>query len=57
MKTWVDTIKKDVEAMSGPVLHGLKRWNSSWMEITSDIARDRVAWRAAVRDTVSRPNR
>ena len=34
-----------------------KRWNASRMEITLDLAQDRVAWRAAARDAVSRPNR
>lgn len=51
-KTWVDKLKDDVATLSGPGIHGLRRWNSQWLDLTATDAADRRLWRAMVRDTV-----
>lgn len=52
MKTWASTIKDDLALLSGPQVVGLRRWNREWLAISCDLAQDRRALAAMVRDAV-----
>ncbi len=47
------TIEVDIALLSGPRVYDLRRWNQEWPSICIDMAQDRRAWSAAVRDTVN----
>ena len=53
LKTWSTTIKQDLSLMSGPQVHGLRTWNRCWLQLSVDLAQDRRAWAAAVRDIIN----
>ncbi|VDN59415.1 unnamed protein product [Dracunculus medinensis] len=42
-KTWIDTVRKDFEPISGPAIYGLKRWKKEWLLLMS--ASDHAAWK------------
>ena len=46
LKTWANTIKDDLAALSGP------RWNRYWLAISRDLAQDQRRWAAMVPDVV-----
>lgn len=50
LRTWLGTIKADAELISGPLIYGLSRWRRDWLLLTRDLASDRRAWAAAIRD-------
>ena len=50
IKTWLDTVKTDVERLGLAKVYGLRRWKSEWVDICSTFASDRRAWAAAIRD-------
>ncbi len=37
----------------GPAVIGIRRWSKEWMPLAMDLAQDRRAWSAAVRDAVN----
>ncbi len=53
LKTWSGTIKEDLALLGGPRFYSLRRWNREWPSICVEMAQDRRAWSAAVRDTVN----
>ncbi len=53
LKTWATTIKADVELLSGPRLFGHARWRKDWVKVPSELAQNRRAWSASVRDVVN----
>ena len=50
LKTWLDTVKKDVDCFGLDKIYGLRKWRVGWVEICSDFASDRMAWASAIRD-------
>ncbi len=36
-----------------PAVVGIRRWNKEWASLAMDLAQDRRAWSAAVRDVVN----
>ena len=50
LKTWISTVKTDVEVLGLQSIYGVRRWKKSWSDICADLASDRRAWMAAVRD-------
>ncbi len=48
--TWATTIKADLEPISGPRVFGHARWGQDWVKVSSELAQDRRAWSASVRD-------
>ena len=50
LKTWLATVKGDVEKQGLEKLYGLRFWKLNWVSICSDLASDRRAWRATIRD-------
>ena len=50
LKTWLATVKEDVELMGLQRVYGVRRWRREWMSICSDLATDRLSWRAFIRD-------
>jgi hypothetical protein len=50
--TWSDRMKKDLEISLGPAVYGLRRWNRDWLTIASDLAQNRPAWKALIRDII-----
>ncbi len=53
LKTWATTIKADLEPISGPPVFGHARWRKDWVKVSSELAQDRRAWSASVRDVVN----
>ena len=51
-RTWLSTVKMDMERGSGPAVYGLRRWNREWVEIAATEANNRQAWSAFVRDQI-----
>ena len=50
LKTWIATIKSDVELLGLRRVYGLRQWDRGWLNICADLASDRRAWAAAIRD-------
>ncbi len=46
-------MKMDFALLGGPRVYGLRRWNREWPSISIEMAQDRLAWAAAVRDAVN----
>ncbi len=53
LKTWTTTTKADLEPISGPRIFGHARWRKGWVKVSSELAQDRRAWNASVRDVVN----
>ncbi len=53
LKAWATTIKADLEPLSGPRVFGHARWRKDWVKFSSELAQDRRAWGASVRDVVN----
>ncbi len=53
LKTWDTTIKADLEPISGSRVFGYAQWRKDWVKVSSELAQDRRAWSASVRDVVS----
>ncbi len=52
-RTWATTLKEDLVRLIGPAVVGIRRWNKEWASLAMDLAQDRRAWSAAVRDAVA----
>ncbi len=52
-KTWATTIKADLEPISGLLVFGYARGRKEWVKLSSELAQDRRAWNASVRDVVN----
>ncbi len=50
LKTWSRTIQEDLALLGGPRVYGLRRWTREWPVICTEMAQDRSAWSAIVRD-------
>jgi hypothetical protein len=50
VKTWLNTVRHDMEKLGLQVIHGTRKWNQKWITICADLAEDRRSWAAAVRD-------
>ncbi len=53
LKTLAATLKEDLVRLIGPAVVGIRRWNKEWTSLAMDLAQDRRAWSAAVRDAVN----
>ncbi len=53
LKTWATTTKADLEPIFGPRVFGHARWRKDWVKVPSELAQDRRAWNASVRDEVN----
>ncbi|BHF84284.1 hypothetical protein SprV_0902743500 [Sparganum proliferum] len=51
-KTWLDTVRQDMEVVLGPSVFGLRRWRREWVELSRSAAADRHTWRGTVRDII-----
>ncbi len=47
LKAWAD-----LKPLSGPRVFGNARWRKDWVKVSSELAQDRRAWSASVRDVV-----
>ncbi len=52
MKTWATTIKAGLETLTGPRVFGNARWREDCAKVPSELAQDRQARSASVRDMV-----
>ena len=52
LKTWLATVKEDVEKLGLEVVYGVKNWKVNWVSICSELASDRRVWRASIRDVL-----
>ncbi len=52
LKVWATTIKAGLKPLSGPRVFGHARWRKDWVKVSSELAQDRRAWSASVRDVV-----
>ncbi len=55
LKTWATAIKADLEPISGPRILGHARRRKAWVKASCELAQDRRAWSASVRDVVNEP--
>ncbi len=53
LKTWATTTEADLEPISGPRVFGQTRWRKDWVKVSSELAQDRRAWSASVRDVAN----
>ncbi len=53
LKTWATSLKEDLVRLIRPALVGIRRWNKEWAWLAVDLAQNRRAWLAAVRDAVN----
>ncbi len=53
LKAWATTLKEDLVRLIGPAVVGIRGWNKEWASLAMDLAQDRRAWSAAVRDAVN----
>ncbi len=53
LKTWATTTKADLEPIPGPRVFSHARWRKDWVKVSSELAQDRRAWNASVRDVVN----
>ncbi len=53
LKTWATTMKADLKPLSGPRVFDYARWRKDWVKVSSELAQDRRAWSASVRDVVN----
>ncbi len=53
LKTWATTTKADQEPISGPRVFGHARWRKDWVKVSCELAQDRRAWNASIRDVVN----
>ncbi|BHF85811.1 hypothetical protein SprV_1002898400 [Sparganum proliferum] len=51
-KTWLDTVRQDMEVVLGPSVFGLRRWRREWVEPSRSAAADRHAWSGTVRNII-----
>ncbi len=52
-KTWTTPLKEDLVRLIRHAVVGIRRWNKKWASLAMDLAQDRRAWPAAVRDAVN----
>ena len=50
VKTWLSTVKADMEVLGMRTVYGCRRWDREWIAISSDLASDRRAWAGMIRD-------
>ncbi len=53
LKTWETTVKADLEPLFGPRVFSHTRWRKDWVKVSSELAQNRRAWSASVRDVVN----
>ncbi len=53
LKTLATTIQANMEPISGPRVFGHARWKQDCVKVSSELAQDRRAWSASVRDVVN----
>jgi len=53
LRTWLGTIKADAEVISGQHIDGVQRWKRDWLQLAQELANDRRAWTAAIRDLLN----
>ena len=49
-KTWLATVKGDMDSIGLRTVYGTRRWDKDWVAICEDLASDRRAWCGLVRD-------
>jgi hypothetical protein len=52
LKTWIATVRTDVERLGLQAVYGARHWNRSWLTLCTELATDRHTWAAAVRDII-----
>nr|CAH8840565.1 unnamed protein product [Trichobilharzia regenti] len=50
LKTWLGTVKADMECLGLQTVYGLRLWNKNWITLSQNLASDRRAWAAMIRD-------
>ncbi len=50
---WATTIRADLEPLFGKRIFGNARWRKDWVKVSSELAQDRRAWSASVRDVAN----
>ncbi len=53
LKTWATPLQEDLVRLIGTAVVSIRRWNKEWASLAMDLAQDRRAWSAAVRDGVN----
>ncbi len=48
-----NTIRADLEPLPEPRVFSYTRWSKDWVKVSIELAQDRCAWSASVRDRVN----
>nr|VZI45685.1 unnamed protein product [Spirometra erinaceieuropaei] len=51
-RTWLDTVRQDMEVVLETSVFGLRRWRREWVQLSGSAAADRHAWRGTARDII-----
>ncbi|VDM01488.1 unnamed protein product [Schistocephalus solidus] len=52
IRTRLDAVRQDMEAVLGASLFGIRCWRKEWIELSRSAAANRHAWRAPIRDLI-----
>nr|VZI47734.1 unnamed protein product [Spirometra erinaceieuropaei] len=52
LRTWLGTVRQDMEVVLGSSVFGLRRWRREWVELSRSATADLHAWRGTVRDNI-----
>ncbi|CAH8868741.1 unnamed protein product [Trichobilharzia szidati] len=50
LKTWLGTVKADMECLGLQTVYRLRLWNKNWITLSQNLASDGRAWAAMIRD-------
>ena len=50
LKTWLNTVKADLDVLGLHAVYGVRQWSKNWLNISLELASDRKAWNAIIRD-------
>ena len=50
LKTWLNTVKSDMDILGLHAVYGVRQWSKNWMDICMELASNRNAWIAVIRD-------
>ena len=50
LKTWLTTVKSDVEQQGLQSVYSIRHWKQNWVAICADLSANRRAWAAVIRN-------
>ena len=50
LKTWISTVKADMDRLKLYTVYGVRQWNNNWLSLCAELTADRRSWSALIRD-------